>query len=147
MNLETRVAHGPSDGHRDERGARFRPVNSYAASLPVVGYRHEPGGGVQRGGRVFNAHTTADKSAAIWDRGHASRIGAPICRPQGFELAYSRRFTGAGVQAGTRRRGARGGACIQRTYHRRQVGGYMGPGQRVADRGADLSAAGFRIGI
>ena len=36
-------------------------MNSYAAGLPALGFGYEPGGGVQKGGRVFKGHTTADK--------------------------------------------------------------------------------------
>ena len=96
-------------------------MNSYTAGLPAVGCRREPGDGVKKAGaciqrryhrrqvdgyiglggawpmRASALHTTADKSAAIWDRGNASQIGVPIYRPQGFELAYSRRFTGGGI--------------------------------------------------
>ena len=63
-----------------------------------------PAAGYKKGDRVFNARTTADKSAAIWDRRNASHRAAPLCRPQGFESAYSRRFTGGGIRVRTRPR-------------------------------------------
>ena len=114
------VGSGPvyQQGNGSRAGGQVRPHPSLQFNRP----RRPPG---------YEPRNARSSWPARWPSGSA-RGQVQACEQ------LRRRFTGAGVPARTRRRGKKGGACIQRTYHRRQVAGDMGPGQRVADRSADL---------